>query len=79
MKLVPGEIYCNLWHLLVVLLTEKHPAPVEVGSLSHCLQGLNISGGAGFLPSTIVLIVHYNFNHLIVECWFGLVVWDSRV
>ena len=32
MKLDRREIYFNLWHLLVVLLMEKHPAPVEVGS-----------------------------------------------
>ena len=28
-----------------------HPAPVEVGSLSHHLQGLYIPGGAGFICS----------------------------
>ena len=28
-------------------------SPVEVGSLSHHLQGLYIRGGAGFLPSTV--------------------------
>ena len=33
----------------------RNPAPVEVGSLSHDLQGfiLYIPGGAGFLPSTV--------------------------
>ena len=30
----------------------RNPAPVEVGSLSHYLQG---PGGAGFLPSTAIL------------------------
>ena len=33
-------------------------SPVEVGSLSHYLQGfINTSGGAGFLPSTVSLAI----------------------
>ena len=35
--------------------SEIRRAPVEVGSLSHYLQGfITIPGGAGFLPSTVV-------------------------
>ena len=34
-------------------------APVEVGSLSHYLQGLYIPSGAGFLPSTVSYTVTY--------------------
>ena len=31
----------------------RNPAPVEVGSLPHDLQGFYIPGGAGFRPSTV--------------------------
>ena len=31
-----------------------NPANQLIGSLSHCLQGLYIPDGAGFLPSTVV-------------------------
>ena len=31
----------------------RNPAPVEVGSLFHFLQGFYIQGGAGFQPSTV--------------------------
>ena len=31
----------------------RNPEPVEVGGLSHYLQGLYIPGGTGFLPSTV--------------------------
>ena len=34
----------------------RNPAPVEVGSLSHYLQGLCIPGDAGFLPSTVEVV-----------------------
>ena len=33
----------------------KNPAPVEVGSLSHYLRALCVSGGARFFPSTVFL------------------------
>ena len=34
--------------------SEIRRSPVEVGSLSHYLQGFStIPGGAGFLPSTV--------------------------
>ena len=31
----------------------RNPEPVEVGGLSHYLQGLYIPGGTGFFPSTV--------------------------
>jgi len=31
----------------------KNPAPVEVGRLSHYVQGFYIAGGAGFLPYSV--------------------------
>ena len=31
----------------------RNPAPVEVGRLSHYVQGFYIPGGAGFLPYTV--------------------------
>jgi len=40
-------------------------SPVEVGSLSHCLQGLGyIPGGAGILPATVLLGEIQNLLHL---------------
>ena len=37
-------------------MAEIRRSPVEVGSLSHYLQGFStIPGGAGFLPSTVGL------------------------
>ena len=37
-------------------------SPVEVGSLSHDLQGFYIPGGAGFQPSTVSLITFRQSN-----------------
>ena len=36
-----------------LLMAKIRRSPVEVGSLSHYLQGLYIPGGAGLLPSTV--------------------------
>ena len=42
------------WMLRTVDGSEILRSPVEIGSLSHCLQGLyRFPGGAGFLPSTV--------------------------
>ena len=41
----------------------KNPAPVDVDSLSHYLQGFStIPGGAGFLPSTVLLEAFSNIK-----------------
>ena len=38
----------------ILLMAEIRLSPVEVGSLSHYLQGVStIPGGAGRLPSTV--------------------------
>ena len=46
----------------VIGVDGRNPAPVEIGSLSHYLQGgLYIPGGAGFLPSTVTVFLR--------ACW----------
>ena len=43
---------------MLLLMAEIRRSPVEVGSLSHYLQGfIHPNGGAGFLPSTVVITV----------------------
>ena len=40
---------------VLLLMEEIRRSPVEVGRLSHYLQGFStIPGGAGILPSTVV-------------------------
>ena len=41
--------------VLVVLLLMEEILHQLIGSLSHYLQALYMSGGAGFLPSTVVV------------------------
>ena len=50
----------NVWFIylidmgfMIILLMEEILHQL-IGSLSHCLQGLCIPGGAGFLPSTVL-------------------------
>ena len=47
---------CVLYIILVILLMAEILHQL-IGSLSHDLQGLYIPGGAGFLPSTVVLCI----------------------
>ena len=44
----PNVVYLELWILLMERILHQ-----LIGSLSHYLQGLDIPGGAGFLPSTV--------------------------
>ena len=65
-----------------------NPAPVEVGSLSHYLQGFStIPGGARFQPSTVPPHVGLLFGSLglvrvaslkLIEFWFAPVNWCSE-
>ena len=48
--LFPGVCVC-----VILLMAEIRRSPVEVGSLSHYLQGFStIPGGAGFQPSAVL-------------------------
>ena len=45
---------------MMALLEEEIVSPVEVGSLSHYLQGFKdipVPGGVGFLPSTVCFLI----------------------
>ena len=58
--------FCDIF-LWIKPHQKKHPAPVEVGSLSHYQQGnLHPRWLAGFLPSTVYV------KHVDTFCCFGL-------